>query len=363
VKTPSPGASVPGTPVPRATIYSIAREAGVSVSTVSRVLTGSARVAEEKRRAVDEAIRRHNYRPSLVARRLARKQSRVIGFIIPDVSHPFYGAAFLGAENRAVSLGYSLLLGNTLNDNTTHVTNVESRLLSVMLETQVDGIIMMGGRVNETTAIPAHVDEMQQVMAQVPVVTASGRMQGVDCLSVEVNEAHGMQLAVNYLVTLGHRKIGFVGGYHGIEPSDTRMRSFRSCLEDHGLSCDETWCIEGGFDIEGGRTVMEAFLSLRHRPTAVICFNDLVAIGALYEARKNGLRVPEDVSLVGVDNISLGEYVYPRLTSVNLDARRQGATAVDLMVDTLEGKKSRRHLVLLPRLSIRDSCQMLAAES
>jgi DNA-binding LacI/PurR family transcriptional regulator len=340
----------------RVTIYRIAQEAGVSVSTVSRVLTGSARVAEDKRRAIDAAIERHKFRPNAMARNLARKQSKVIGCILPDVSHPFYGAAFLGAESRAVSLGYSLLLGNTLNDNTTHVTHVESRLLSVMLEKQVDGIIMMGGRVNETRVIAAHRDEMRQVLSEVPVVTACGRMKDVDCWSVEINEAHGIQLAINYLAGLGHRSIGFLGGVRGIEPSDTRMESFRVSLADHDLPLQKSMCIESGFGIEDGRRAMETLLSMRRKPTALLCFNDLVAVGALYMTRKNGIRVPEDISLIGVDNIPLVEYVYPRLTTVDLDPRRQGETALELMVEILEGRKPRQHVVLQPRLAIRDSC-------
>jgi DNA-binding LacI/PurR family transcriptional regulator len=344
----------------RVTIYRIAAEAGVSVSTVSRVLTGNARVGEDKRRAVEEVIRRHHFRPNAMARSLTRRQSRVIGCILPDVSHPFYGAAFLGAENRAVELGYSLLLGNTLNDRVGHVTHVESRLLEVMLEKQVDGIIMMGGRVHEARAIPEHEEEMRMVLAQVPVVTASGRMKGVDCYSVECDEAAGIGLAVNYLANLGHRTIGFLGGMQGIEPSDTRMASHRTALQEHGLRYAPEWCVESGFGIEDGGNAMETFLSMRERPTALVCFNDLTAIGALYTLRKDGLRVPEDVSIVGVDDIPLAEYVVPRLTTVDLDARGQGGTAVDLMARILSGERPPRHVVMQPHLAIRDSCHRLA---
>jgi DNA-binding LacI/PurR family transcriptional regulator len=338
------------------TIYRIAREAGVSVSTVSRVLTGAARVSEGKRLAVEAVINRHGFRPNAMARNLGRRQSLVIGFILPDVTHPFYGAAFLGAESRALELGYSLLLGNTMNDNIRHVTNVESRLLSIMLEKQVDGIIMMGGRVNETRVIPEHLEEMQRVMAQVPIVIAGGRMKGVDCWSISLDEAHGVGLAVNYLAALGHQDLGFLGGIRGIEPTDSRMEGFRRGLADHGMRVNPDWFVESGFTIEDGRSAMEAFLLMRDRPTALVCFNDLTAVGALYAARKNGLRVPEELSIIGVDNIPLSEYVVPRLTSIDLDARQQGVKAVNVMVEILEKKSPRRNFVLQPRLVIRDSC-------
>ncbi len=338
------------------TIYRIAREAGVSVSTVSRVLTGAAPVSEAKRSAVEAVIQRHGFRPNAMARNLGRRQSLVIGFILPDVTHPFYGAAFLGAESRALELGYSLLLGNTMNDNISHPTNVESRLLSIMLEKQVDGIIMMGGRVNEARVIPEHLEEVRRVMAQVPVVTAGGKFKSFDCWSVSLDEVHGIGLAVNYLAALGHRDIGFLGGIKGIEPTDARVEGFLRGMQDHGMKVRPEWIVESGFAIDEGKSAMEAFLLMRVRPTALVCFNDLTAIGALYAARKNGLRVPEELSMVGVDNIPLSEYVVPRLTSVDLDARRQGAKAVDLMVEILKKKSPGRNIVLKPRLVIRDSC-------
>jgi LacI family transcriptional regulator len=342
------------------TIYEIAREAGVSPSTVSRVLTGSARVHEDKRRKVEEVVRRHRYRPSALARALSKRQSGVIGFILPDISHPYYGTIFLGAENRAVEKGYSLILGNTLNDNVDHVTHMETRLLDVMLDKGAEGIILAGGRVQETQPIEEHLEQMQWICGRVPVVTVSGRIQGTPCWSVEQDDARGVELAVNYLVTLGHRAIGYLGGVMGIEPSDTRRRSLRKSLEAHGLEWRDEWCRDGGFDIEDGREGLEKFLQMRHRPTAIIAFNDLNAIGAIYTARKNGLRVPEDLSIVGIDNIPLVEYVVPRITSVDLRPREQGSRAVDIMAGILRGENPRRHTVLEPELVIRDSCKTTA---
>ena len=345
----------------RVTIYQIATEAGVSPSTVSRVLTGNARVGPEKRRAVEDAIERHQFRPNAMARSLTRRESRVIGCILPDVSHPFWGAAFLGAENRAMELGYSLLLGNTMNDRVGHVTHLESRLLEVMLEKQVDAILMMGGRVQETRAIPEHLEEMRGVLRHVPVVTASGRMAGMDCHSVEADEGLGVRTAVNYLVTLGHTRIGFLGGVRGIEPSDTRMGCHRAALHERGLEYVESWCVEGGFGVDEGKAAMETFLSMTHRPTAMICFNDLTAMGAVHTLRRSGLRVPEEMSIVGIDNIPMSEYITPRLTTVDLDPYGQGQTALDLLAGILDGKPTERHVVIQPRLVIRDSCQRLTA--
>jgi DNA-binding LacI/PurR family transcriptional regulator len=280
----------------------------------------------------------------------------VMGIVLPDISHPYFETAFLGAEARAVERGYLMILGNTMNDNIRHTTDVESRLLQMMLEKQVEGIVMMGGRVNEPVSLPKHKEEMLRILDQVPVVTAGGRFNDIDIGSVEMDEARGIDLAVNYLAALGHRQIGFLGGSKGIDPTDTRMRVLRERIEDHGMSCEERWFVESGFTIEDGRSAMEAFLMMRDRPTAVLCFNDLIAIGALYAARKNGIRVPEDLSVIGIDNIPLAEYIVPQLTTIDLDPSLQGSRAVDLLADILEGKDPDRRILLQPRLAIRDSC-------
>jgi len=345
------------------TIYGIAREAGVSPSTVSRVMTGSARVREDKRKKVEAVIRRRHFRPSAFARALSRRRTGVFGFILPDISHPYYGLVFLGAENRAAELGFSLILGNTLNDNADHVTHMETQLLDVMMDRGADGIILAGGRVQETRPIEAHLEQIRRIASRVPVVTVSGRMQRAPCWSVEQDEERAVEIAVNYLVTLGHRSIGFLGGVAGIEPSDTRRRSLRKNLDAHGLEWREEWCRYGGFTVEDGRGGMEAFLQIRNRPTAIIAFNDLNAVGAIYTARKNGLRVPEDLSIVGIDDIPLVEYVVPRITSVDLCPREQGSQAVDVMAAILRGESPRRRTVLEPRLVIRDSCRMLTPHS
>jgi DNA-binding LacI/PurR family transcriptional regulator len=338
------------------TIYQIAKEAGVSVSTVSRILTGSVRVADDKRETVEAVILKHNYRPNPAARNPRQSRSKVLGFILPDVAHPYFENAFLGAESRAIELGYLTLLGNTMNDNASHVTNVESRILQMMLEKRVDGIIMMGGRVNEPSLIPEHREEMFRIITQVPVVTAGGRFSDIDCCSVEMDEEYGIDQAINYLVALGHRQIGFLGGKRGINPSDFRMDCLRGKILDHGMSFEPRWVVESGFTIEDGQSAMESFLMMHDRPTALLCFNDLIAIGALYVARKNGIRVPEDLSIIGMDNIPLAEYIVPQLTTVDLDPVLQGSRAVDLMVAMIEDRNPERRVVIQPRLVIRDSC-------
>ena len=221
----------------------------------------------------------------------------------------------------------------------------------------VDGILICGGRVHEHTVIPEHRRELAEYLEKLPIVTVSGRMPGLDSPSVSCDEAAGIELMVNYLSSVKHRRIGFLGGIRGIEPTDTRIDALIRSLAERGVEYRSEWCVEGhGFDMDSGRQSMEALLQLREQPSAVICFNDLVAIGATYTAQRHGLNVPRDISIVGIDNIPLSEFIYPPITTVDLRAAEQGTLAVELLVDLLAGHASSIERVVSPRLVIRDSC-------
>jgi LacI family transcriptional regulator len=345
------------TPDDRITIYRIAEEAGVSPSTVSRVLNGNVRVTSANREKVEALIRRYEFEPNPVARSLTGHRSHVIGFIMPDITNPYWGSLFLGAERQALDLGYTLFLANTLNDNSRHATNLESRSLHAMKQKQVDGILISGGRVHEHDVIPEHLQELSSFLEEIPIVTVSGRMPGLDTDSVSSDEAKGIESLVNYLVSVKHTEIGFLGGVSGIEPSDMRVNAFRGSLERHGLSYRPEWRIEGAeFNMEDGREAMERLLQLRSRPTAVICFNDLVAIGAIYTAQRHGLDVPGDISVAGVDNIPLSQYIHPAITTIDLKAAEQGSLAVKMLCDILGKTGARSQVIVTPQLVIRDSC-------
>lgn len=340
----------------RITIYRIAREAGVSPATVSRVLNRTQPVSPEKRRRVEDLIRQYNFRPSAIARSLNGQNTRVLGFIQPDISHPYFNSLFLAAEQHALELGYTIILGNTLNDNMRHFNNMETHYMRLMEEKHVDGVLIAGGRIHDVESAQDYMDEFRRFLAGTPVVTVSGRLRWIECPSVSVDEQIGISLMVNYLVSLRHERIGFLGGVRGIEPTETRLIAFRSALADHGLTYREAWHLESGFLIEDGRSAMESLMQLRDKPSAVVCFNDLVAIGALFAARKSGLAVPRDISIAGIDNIPFGRYVYPPITTVDLRGPEQARIAVKKLIGTLTGIAQPLHTLIEPQLAIRESC-------
>jgi len=340
----------------RITIYRIAREARVSPAPVSRVLNGNQSVGAEKRTRVENVIAAHNYRPSAIARSLSGQETRVLGFIQPDISHPYYHSLFLAAERKAIEMGYTILLGNTLNDNMTHITDMEQHYIRLMLEKRVDAILISGGRIQDVEVSDEYKSEFRRTLRTTRIMTISHRLPWIECPSVMADDAVGMQIAVNYLVSLKHCRIGFLGGLRGIEPSNTRLGSFVKALESHGLEYREAWHLESGFDMEDGKVAMEALLQLRDKPTAIVCFNDLVAIGAIFAAHRAGLNLPEDLSITSVDNIRHSKFVHPALTTVDVCASELGALAVERVVHALAGGLEELHSVLTPRLVIRDSC-------
>ncbi len=340
------------------TIYEIAKEAGVSVSTVSRVLTGNANVSEKRKKAVLSIIEKYDYLPNSMARSLSNRKSHTLGIILPDITHPFYSQIFYGAEALAFTKGYTLLLGCTMNDTIRHSTNLESHYVRILQERKVDGMLIMGGAVNETEPISEHTEMIDKLSERMPVVTINDAMPERNTLHVSVDETSGTRALINYLVSLRHKKFAFIGGDLAIQPTLLRLSTMKKTLEEHGISFDDSYYVPSDFDVESGKQCMTELLQKPSLPTAVICLNDLVAIGAIYAARKAGLRVPEDISFAGSDNMPMSEYVVPSITTVDLKALELGKKAIEVLIDAIEGKKAEKENIIKTELVIRDSCRI-----
>lgn len=341
------------------TIYDIAKEAHVSPATVSRVLTGSANVSKAKKEKIEKLIEKYNFQPNALARGLINKETKTIGFILPDITNPFFSTVFLEAEKQALSMGYTMILCNSMNDNILNVTKTESLYLKTLSEKKVDGIIFMGGRINETRTNKEYAREVNEVLQKIPIVMINGRMSGVDCVKVHTDEKEGIYNLVKYLYELGHRKIGFIGGVKGITAADDKINAFKKAIRHFGITCREEWIINCPFSIEDGYAVTEQLLTQRELPTAVMAVNDFVAIGALRAAEARGLRVPDDLSITGFDGIYLTDIVKPRITTVSQNCAVLGATAIDIMISILKGKNYRKDIIIKSELLIKESCKAI----
>jgi len=337
------------------TIYDIAKEANVSPATVSRVLTGNANVRPQTMRKILDVIEKYNFRPNSLARSLLHKQSKTIGFILPDINHPFFSTLVQKSEAYALELGYTSFLCSTMNNSEN-----ESKYLQNLVEKQVDGIIYLGGRINDTDTDPEYADEMKQVMERIPVVFVNGQMEGVDAHVVRTDEESGIDKLVELLVNLNHSKIGFLGGVEGISSTDMKKSSFVQLIKNKGLTVNNDWVIGSGFSIESGEEVAAQLLYLKDRPTAVICANDLVAIGVIKVLTKFGLKVPDDISVAGFDDIYLAKHFPPGITTVSQNYDQLGQTAINILIDLISGKEAAQETVVPTSLVLRDSCKLFS---
>lgn len=338
----------------RPTIKDVARKAGLALSTVSLVINNSGYVSEEARKKVLQAIKELGYHPSRAARGLASKTSGNIGFILSEdhfsLAEPFYTKIFLGTEFEARNHNYYILL-TTVGARFREPADVPRFLL----EHNVDGVII-AGRVNEK--LIAHVDRMG-----VPIVLVDFDVPRKHYSSVQIDNHKGACLAVEHLLSLGHREIGFVGGDITHPSIAERYRSFLDCMTDHHIHPNPQLIVTDlpGTAVDDGAQGLKTILDRGGRPSALFAANDAMAIGCMQHARQRGLRIPQDISLVGFDDIETSAHLEPPLTTVKVFKEELGAAAVRTLVQTVKAKSATTVTVHIPvELVVRSSTRQLA---
>lgn len=334
-----------------ATILDIARESGVSKSTVSRVLNGQGHVSEEARKRVLEAVQRLDYTPNGLARGLSGRRTGMVGFVLSDISNPFFPEIARGVEDVARSLGYTVFLANTDGE-----LEREEEAVRLLVERRVDGVIF--GSVTEDTRCLPRLAEIG-----IPFVLAgrSTRDPHLDC--VVVDNVTGGRLAAEHLIGLGHSRIAFIGGPPKVLASVERYEGFRQAMRAAGLAEDPSRVCWADFRYEGGyRQARSLLRSSRRRPTAIFAANDQMAIGAVDAALDLGLRVPEDVAVVGFDDIPAARLRTIQLTTVAQPKYDIGSLAMRLLAQRID-ERSRsappgepHRMLLAPRLVVRRTC-------
>jgi LacI family transcriptional regulator len=326
------------------TIYDVAREANVSMATVSRVVNGNPNVKPTTRKKVLEAIDRLGYRPNAVARGLASKKTTTVGVIIPDISSIFYSELARGIEDIATMYKYNIILSNSDQNK-----EKELHLLNTMLGKQVDGIVFMGGNITEE-----HVAEFERSPA--PIVLAASIENSKKIPSVTINYEQAAYDAIAALVQKGHKKIAFVSGPVEEQVGVEKFAGYRRALEEAGLAFDEELVIEGDYSYESGIEAFEKIQGLTERPSAVFVSTDEMALGVIHGATDLGVSIPEDVEIIGFDNTRLATMVRPRLTTVVQPMYDIGAVAMRLLTKFMNKEIVEDHIVELPhRIEYRQS--------
>lgn len=303
------------------TIYEVARAAGVSTATVSRTLNASGLVAEGTRRRVQAAITALGYQPNRVARSLVLKTTHTIAVLLPDITNPFFPALVKGVQLAADEQGYAVLLCHTGGDPAK-----EESFLEVLRGQQVDGVLLVG--------LVSRPQSLKRLSRQgLPVVSLDRPVDLPGSAAVRVDHRGSARLATAHLVELGHRRIAHIAGPMGLTVSQERLAGYRQALVDQGLASDPALVAGGDFSEEGGYQGISDLLARGVRFTAVFAANDLTAIGAITALRERGIGVPEDVSVVGFDDIHLAGYVSPKLTTIRQPAYEMGRCAAKLLID------------------------------
>jgi len=319
----------------RITIADVARAAGFSQMTVSRVVNDKEDVSEATRQRVLDAIEHLGYRPSGIARGLATKRTGTLGLVLPDVANPFFSDVARGVEDVAYAHGYGVFLCNTDED-----PERELAVLASLEEKRVDGLVLCSSRLNE--------DELHEVVARHPsVVLVNRRLVGDQVRSVLLDDEAGGRLATRHLLKGGHRAIGLLAGPEVSHSGRMRARGYRAALAAAGLPYYPNWVRSCPPVTEGGHRSALDLLQTHPELTALFCYNDLVAVGALAACAELGLRVPEDVAVAGHDGIPLAAWVTPPLTTCEVPRTDLGGRAVESLLEQIEGASDGDREVLL----------------
>ena len=325
-----------------ATLKDIAERAGVSLMTVSRVINNSGYVAEQTRALVEEAVKELDYRPNLLARGLINKKSSFILVVVPDIANPFYADLTKGVERVAQREGYSIILSNAYWNERLEIEQIEAARGRM-----AEGIILVLPRLSER--------KIARIQRDIPLVVVDRHVRSTNIDSIYINQELGASKAVEHLIELGHERIAFLSGGSKIYNSIARQHGYERVLSDHGIPVSPEMHLRGDFSFESGQRAFGKILEMpeKERPTALFAASDMMALGFMRSAFRHEFPIPDCISLVGFDDISLASVANPPLTTVRHPYIKMGEAAMKHMVRKLkpetylpEGEPLRNSLIV-----------------
>lgn len=323
----------------------VALAAGVSPSTVSRILNGTAEVSELKTKAVLDAIEKLGFVPNPVARGLAGGRTLSIGVITQAIDSPFYGAALSGIEDELDPVGYCpLFVSGHWNAAT------EARCIKILVARRVDGIIVLTGRLSDLA--------LKACAKNLPVVVTGRSLNAPGLFSLNFDNFEGARMATQHLLDMGHRRIAFIAGEQDHPDANERLRGYRASIDAAGIAYQPALVVQGAFSEESGLNAVDELIARQERFTAIFAANDQMAHGAMLGLQRHSRHVPGDVSLMGFDDLPISLYAIPPLSTVHQPAYELGRLAASAMLQLLAGEKPVATLPA-PRLIVRESGQAL----
>jgi DNA-binding LacI/PurR family transcriptional regulator len=324
-------------------IKDVARAAQVSHSTVSRALSHSTLVREETRKRIQQLAEEMGYTPNAAARSLVTKRTGALGLVVTTIADPFISEVVRGIEETALDEGYGVILSQSNAE-----VSRELAATRALREKRVDAVIVSASRVGDL-----YMPLLEEI--QVPIVLVNSEQSSKRVHFVLSDDVQGGRLATEHLLSLGHRRIGYVTGPPDGKSSENRLRGYRQALQAAGIEPTPQWVAQGTGHYHGGEKGLQTLLSVAPELTAVFCYNDTTAIGALRFARGRGMRVPEDLSLIGFDDILFAAYTEPPLTTIAQQKYEMGRLVARMAFELIAGQQV-QDIVLPTRLVIRESC-------
>jgi LacI family transcriptional regulator len=328
----------------RANIHTVARLAQVSIATVSRTINHIPTVNPKMAKRVWEVIKELDYLPNTQARSLVSGRSRLLGLIVSEITNPFFPELIQGFEDVAVENGYEILIGSTNYD-----PERMKRCIRRMVERKAEGVAVMTFGIEEPL-----LEQLAERKVPLVFVDVGPEKPGISLLHVDYY--HGIRQGVQHLAALGHRDMAFISGPLRLHSAHSRLAAFHRAVQECGIVVDKKRIIEGDHTMEGGMAAAEKLLSGAKRPTAVMCSNDVTAIGVLHEVYRAGLRVPDDLSVIGFDNIHITQMTIPPLTTIQMSCFELARAAVMALRAHVEGTPApKREYPIETRLVVRES--------
>lgn len=338
------------------TIVDIAKESGVSISTVSRVLTGNAKVNPEKKHRVQEVIDKYHFKPNALARGLIQTKTNVIGIITADIRNPYYSSVFVACERAASAEGYHIILANSFGDRLNEFSMIEN-----FFAQKVDAVIILGGAPDDIALDKEFAEKVEKINESIPVLV-SGNLVGTSCKRINVDMEKGIRLVIEHISTIPSiKKIALIGGSTKVGSTIAMRKSFKEQLNYYRLSYFPELDIPNDrYDEIGGYVTMSKIFDSKNIPDALVCVNDFTAVGAVRAIKEHGLRIPEDISVISFDDTYIAELCSPQLTSVSYNYTNYGATIIETAIKLINGEQIADETLITPKLRIRSSCKRIA---
>lgn len=328
-------------------IIDVAKKANVSTATVSRVICNSGTVKKETTEKVLEAIQKLNYQPNILARQLRRMETKTILVVVPDITNTFFSNVLRGIEAIAGENGYQVLLGDTAN-----IAKRESGYFNILRQRKADGMIILTARSDQ------HL--LEDISSEYPIVLACEYYEGSRLPTVSIDNISSARKATEHLISLNHKRIGHISGPLKVVVGRDRLKGFQQAMIQNSLSIESLLVQEGDFSYESGYNLMMKFLALEHPPTAVFAANDEMAMGAIKAAKSKGISVPDEISVVGFDDIKFASIFEPALTTISQPTFEIGKQAMELLMKLINNDELEKdQYILADELVIRDSSKEL----